>query len=164
MNTTLQNDREIRVSRVFDAPRSLVWRALTEPERLKRWWAPGVFTTPFISVDLRIGGLFRYCMRSPEGQDFWGRGVYTEIEPETRLAYQDSFTDADGNPVAPSYYGMQLTTIEESSVGIDLHEADGKTSMHIVYSAHTEIGAEREMAEQGWNEMIDRLIAELKKG
>ena len=158
------SDREILVTRVFDAPRQLVWRALTEPAMLQRWWAPSIFTTPFISVDLRIGGQFRYCMRSPEGQDFWGCGVYTEIVPEARLAYLDNFTDADGNTVPPSYYGMQLTTIEESRVEIDLADRDGKTEMVIRYISHAEIGAERAMAEQGWNEMVDRLARVFQQG
>lgn len=162
MQPLLDAERQIRITRTFDAPRSLVWRMLTEPEHLKRWWAPGVFTTPFISVDLKIGGLFRYCMRSPEGADFWGRGRYTEIQPESRLAYEDCFTDADGIPVPPSYYGMHLTTIEDSLVEVDLHDTDGNTRMEIVYTSYAEFGEERAMAEQGWNEMMTRLAAALQ--
>jgi uncharacterized protein YndB with AHSA1/START domain len=152
---------EIRIERLFDAPPTVVWSTLTEPEHLKRWWAPATFITPFISVDLRIGGLFRYCMRDQQGKDFWGRGRYTEIEVAARLAYQDCFTDADGNPVAPSFYGMQLATIEESTVEITLHDIHGQTRMEIRYISHSEIGEERAMAEIGWNEMMDRLADNL---
>src|SRR5918994_4170447 len=61
------------VERVFDAPRGLVFEAWTEPERLKRWWGPRGYTVPHCEIDLREGGVFHFCMRSPEGRDSWGR-------------------------------------------------------------------------------------------
>ncbi|MBI2756896.1 MAG: SRPBCC domain-containing protein, partial [Chloroflexi bacterium] len=76
---TVLSDREISITRTFEAPRELVFRAWTEPERLMRWWGPKVFTTPYCTVDLRPGGVWHYCFRSPDGQDSWGRAVYREV-------------------------------------------------------------------------------------
>jgi uncharacterized protein YndB with AHSA1/START domain len=63
------------ITRVLDAPRDLVFKAWTEPERVMRWWGPHGFTTLFCTIDLRPGGVFHHCMRSPEGQDFWSKGI-----------------------------------------------------------------------------------------
>src|SRR5207237_252740 len=73
------------ITRIFDAPRERVWKACTDPGEMKKWWGPKGFTTPVLSADLRIGGVFRYCMRSPEGKDYWGTGVYREIVLGKRL-------------------------------------------------------------------------------
>lgn len=54
--------RELVITRIFDAPRELVWKAWTEPERVKRWWGPKVFTAPFVKIDLHVGGEYLYCM------------------------------------------------------------------------------------------------------
>ena len=73
------------ITRIFDAPRERVWKAWTDPEQLKHWWGPKGFTTPVFRADLRVGGALLYCMRSPEGKDYWGTGVYREIVPVTRI-------------------------------------------------------------------------------
>ncbi len=81
--------KELTITRVFDAPRELVWKAWTEPERVKRWWGPKSFTTPVSKIDLRVGGKYLYCMRSPEGKDFWGTGIFREIVAPERLVMTD---------------------------------------------------------------------------
>ena len=83
--TATTAERTLIIERVFDAPRALVFKAWTEPERLVLWWGPRGFTMPACTMDARPGGAFRFCMRSPEGTDHWLRGVYREIvEPEDR--------------------------------------------------------------------------------
>jgi uncharacterized protein YndB with AHSA1/START domain len=149
------------ITRVFDAPRERVFRAWTEPARLLRWWAPTGFTTPFCTVDLRPGGVFRYCMRSPEGRDYWGRGVYREIVEPERIAYIDSFTDADGNPVPPSHYGMSSDFPSETSVTVVLAEHADRTTLSLQHSMGSASAAERDMCQQGWNQMLDALAAYL---
>jgi len=72
---------EFVISRVFDAPRDLVWKAWTEPERLLKWWGPRDFEILSADVDLRIGGIFLYHLRSPDGLEIWGKFVYREISP-----------------------------------------------------------------------------------
>lgn len=62
--------RELRLERILDAPRHLVWKALTDPELMKQWWGPERFTSPILTIDLRVGGKFHGCMRSPDGKDY----------------------------------------------------------------------------------------------
>jgi len=153
-------DREIVISRVFNAPRELVFKAWTEPDHLKRWWAPKGCTTPVCRVDLRPGGVFHYCMRLPEGREIWGLGIYREIVEPERIVYTDSFADADGKPVLPSYYGMSASHPSETLVTVTFAELAGKTKLTLVHSIALSV-EERGGAEQGWNQMLDRLAEEL---
>src|SRR5467141_4117540 len=95
----------------------------------KEWWGPKGFTTPFISVDLRVGGVFRYCMRSPEGKDYWGTGVYREIVPGKRIVYTDSFADEKGNVVPATYYGMSSDLPLEMLVTLTFEQEKGQTKV-----------------------------------
>jgi uncharacterized protein YndB with AHSA1/START domain len=99
-------DNELVIERVFDASRECVWRSWTEPERVSRWWGPKHFTTPFCRIDLRVGGTYLNCMRSPEGNDYWSTGTYREVDPPARLSCTDSFSDEKGVVVPASRYGM----------------------------------------------------------
>src|SRR3712207_5988559 len=103
-NMTNQTSNELVITRTFDAPRELVWRAWTEPEHFNRWWGPKDFAAPNSQMDVRVGGKYLYCMRSPDGQDYWGTGTYREVVPMERLVYTDSFADEQGNVVAASHY------------------------------------------------------------
>jgi uncharacterized protein YndB with AHSA1/START domain len=87
-------ESELVITRVFDAPRELVFKMWTEPKRCKKWWGPKVFTSPVVKIDLRVGGRYLNCMRSPEGKDYWSTGIYREIIPMKRLVMTDSFADA----------------------------------------------------------------------
>ena len=71
-------EQEVVVERQFTAPRTLMFQVFTQPEHLKRWWAPQPYTIPVCTIDLRPGGIWHYCMRSPEGQDHWARSVMVE--------------------------------------------------------------------------------------
>jgi len=153
-------ERDIAITRVFDAPRSLVFKAWTVPEHLIRWWAPKGFTTPFCKVNLCVGGVFHYCMRSPEGQDIWGIGVYREIVAPERIVYTDAFADAEGNPVPPAHYGMSASHPAETLVTVTFAEHVGKTKLTLRHSISESV-KERGGAEQGWTEMMDRLAEHL---
>jgi uncharacterized protein YndB with AHSA1/START domain len=159
---TTTSDQDIVITRVFDAPRDLVWKAWTKPERLMRWWAPKGFTTPVCTVDLRPGGVFHYCMRSPEGQDIWGIAVYREIVEPERIVYTDAFADAEGNPVPPAHYGMSSGHPPETLVTVTFAERGGKTTLTLLHSIPESV-EEREGTQQGWIEMLDRLAQELAK-
>ncbi len=87
---------QLALTRDFDAPRDLVWKAWTEPERLARWWGPAGSEIGVRSLDLRPGGVFHYGMRAPDGSEMWGRFVYREIEPPQRLVFVSSFSDETG--------------------------------------------------------------------
>ncbi|EFH85432.1 SRPBCC domain-containing protein [Ktedonobacter racemifer] len=92
-------EQEFVVERQFSAPRSLMFQVFTQPEHLKRWWAPQPYTIPVCTIDLRPGGIWHYCMRSPEGQDHWARSVYSEIVPPEKLVYSSTFADEHANPI-----------------------------------------------------------------
>jgi uncharacterized protein YndB with AHSA1/START domain len=102
-------EQELVMERYFSAPRQLLFQVFTRAEHLKRWWAPQPYTIPVCTIDLRHGGIWHYCMRSPEGQDQWARCVYREIVPPEKLVYTTTFADEHANPTE----GMpeHLTTV-----------------------------------------------------
>ncbi len=87
-------DREIVMTRVFDAPRELVFDAWTDPKHVAEWWGPRGFTTTVSEHDLRVGGLWRFVMHGPDGTDYQNRVVYREIVRPERLVYTHG-SDAD---------------------------------------------------------------------
>jgi len=76
-------EREFVISRVFDAPRELVWKAWTEAPRLAQWWGPKGCTIRVVKLDVRPGGIFHYAMQYKPGHDMWGRFIYREIAART---------------------------------------------------------------------------------
>ena len=149
-------------TRVFDAPRELVFRSWTEPEHLKRWWGPKGFTTPFCEIDLRPGGVFLYCMRSPEGRDHWGKGVYREIVVPERIVLTSSFADAQGNVVPATHYGMSPEWPLETLLTVAFEEEAGKTRVTLRYE-DVPPGVDRDETQQGWSESLERLGEYLAK-
>lgn len=87
------NSKEFVYSRTFDAPRDLVWKAWSEPERLAQWWGPKGCKLKVGSLDFRPGGIFHYGMEWQTGQIMWGRFVYREMVPPERLVFVNSFSD-----------------------------------------------------------------------
>ncbi|RYG38516.1 ATPase [bacterium] len=83
----LINDREIALTRTYDVPRSLVWRAWTEPDQIAAWWGPNGFSTTNHEMSVHPGGVWRFNMRGPDGTDYPNKVVYTEIVEPSRLAY-----------------------------------------------------------------------------
>ena len=92
-------EQEVIVQRQFTAPRTLLFQVFTRAEHLVRWWAPPPYTVPVCTIDLRPGGIWHYCMRSPEGQDHWARSVYSEIVLPEKLVYTSTFADEHANPI-----------------------------------------------------------------
>ena len=115
LQVTMPTDREIVMTRVFDAPRQLVYDAFRKPELLKRWFGPRGHSLVVCEVDFRIGGGFRFVLRGPNGKDMGMRGVYTELVPPERSVHMESFDDFPG----------------ESQVTAVLTERDGKTTLTV---------------------------------
>ncbi len=113
LKVTTPSDCEIVLTRVFDAPRHLVWDAFSKPELLKRWFGPRGWSLVVCEVDLRVGGGFRFVMRGPDGRDMGMRGVYREIVAPERSVHMESFDDYPG----------------ESQVTAVFVEHDGKTTL-----------------------------------
>jgi uncharacterized protein YndB with AHSA1/START domain len=155
--------QEILITREFDAPRETVFKAWTDCERLMRWWGPKDFTTPLCQIDLRPEGVFHYRMRSPEGKDYCGKSVYREIIEPERILYSDFFVDEKGNPVPATYYGMSPDWPQETLVTVTFAEDQGKTKLTVQHSVGPVPASERDMCEQGWTEMLDKLAGDLAK-
>jgi uncharacterized protein YndB with AHSA1/START domain len=136
------------ITRVLDAPRGLVFDALTNPEHLPHWFGFRDWTLPVCEIDLRPGGKWRYVMRGPDGEEMGMSGVYREIERPERLVYTESFDD---------YPGETLNT------GI-LIEEDGKTTFTatVLYESKEHRDAVLESGMQrGAAETYDRLAEHL---
>src|SRR2546428_12352194 len=98
LKVTAQSDREIVMTRVFDAPRNLVFDAYTKPDLLKRWLGVfGGYSMPVCEVDLRVGGTYRFVWRGPDGAEMEVRGVYREVVRPERLRHTQK-VDGGGGP------------------------------------------------------------------
>jgi uncharacterized protein YndB with AHSA1/START domain len=149
----------LTISRTFDAPRALLWKAWTDPDTLMRWWGPKHFTSPVAKIDLREGGKYLFAMRSPDGQEMYSTGTYKKIDPMNEIIYTDSFSDADGNVITPSVFGMGDDYPAESDVTVQFEDAQGKTRMTVM--ARRPQGIMGEYATAGWNESLDKLAHSL---
>jgi uncharacterized protein YndB with AHSA1/START domain len=155
-------ERGLAIERVFDAPRELVWQAWTDPEHVMRWWGPKGFTSPLCNSDVRVGGTYLYCERSPEGRDYWSTGTYKEIVEPERIVCTFSFADPEGNVVPATYYGMGDDIPLETLVTVTFEDLGGRTKLtlnHVGLPA----GEMSEMAGAGWNESLDKLANELAR-
>lgn len=97
LKVTTPTEREIVLTRVFNAPRHLVFEAFSKPELLKRWFGPRGWSLVVCEVDFRVGGGFRFVLRGPDGKDMGMRGVYHEIVPPERSVHMESFDDYPGD-------------------------------------------------------------------
>ena len=167
---------ELIITRIFHAPRELVWKAWTDPKHLMRWWGPKDFTSPVCKIDFRVGGKYLFCMRSSkllpappgsppitEGQEFWSTGVYREIVPLKRIVCTDSFADEKGNVVPASHYGMPGDDWPlEFIVTVTFEDAGGTTTMTLRHAGFP-AGEMGKMAGAGWNESFDKLAESLRE-
>ena len=80
-------DREIIITRTFDAPRELVWEAMTNPEHVVHWWGPNGFTTTIEKMDFRVGGVWKHVMHGPDGTDYPNKSTFTAIVKHERIEY-----------------------------------------------------------------------------
>jgi len=163
--TTTITEKDIIITRVFDAPRGRVWEAWTKPDHFKRWWGPKGFRSPSCAIDLRVGGKYLNCMRGagPDGvvRDYWTTGVYREIVPMERIVCTDSFADEKGNVVPASDYNMPGDWPLELLVTVTFEERDGRTEMTLRHAGIPE-GHMKDECETGWNESFDKLGESLK--
>lgn len=143
-----RHEHTVAVTRIFDAPRERVFAAWTRAEQLAHWFGPKGFGVHSCEVDSRPGGVFRLCLRSPEGVDYWVRGTYQEVVAPERLVVRCFADDAKG-----------VQRLEET---ITVHLAAEGDRTRLTLRA-TAAGAGPEAAamlrgmEQGWSETLDRL-------
>jgi uncharacterized protein YndB with AHSA1/START domain len=152
MTLTRTSDREFVLTRVFNAPRALVFAAWTRPEHVRKWYGCSTMTLTVCEIDLRVGGTYRYVMRSPDGVDHTMTGVYREIVPPKRLVYTERYltegfasNEAQVTVLFAEHGGMTTLT---STV---LHQSEADRDGHL------EAGMER-----GAAEVYNRLEAHLR--
>jgi uncharacterized protein YndB with AHSA1/START domain len=142
---TLPSDRETAITRTFNAPKKLVWEALTKPEHVRRWYGLRSNELVVCEIDLRVGGKWRYVMRAPDGNEYAFSGTYQELSPPDRLVSTELFEAMPG-----SEYLATMT----------LTESNGKTTLKntLLYQAkeHRD-GHIASGMEHGMNETFNRL-------
>ncbi|MGC4101116.1 SRPBCC family protein [Ferruginibacter sp.] len=146
--------KTISINRVFNLPLYKVWKAWSEPEYFIKWWGPEGFSCPYCTIDFKIGGRFLNAMRNPDGTDVWGTGTYTDIVPQHKIVYTDSFADSTGKIVESTFYKMPEMPLE-LLVTVTLEEVDGKTQMWLQHE-----GIPEEMYEdciKGWQSSFNKL-------
>jgi len=124
--TTETNDKDFVQERILDAPRELVFKAWTEPDRLAHWWGPVGFELGISKMDFRPGGIFHYSMKSAGGNEMWGKFVYHEIDAPERIVFVNSFSDPDGNTVRAPF--SETWPLEVYNT-LTLTEENGKTKL-----------------------------------
>jgi uncharacterized protein YndB with AHSA1/START domain len=143
--------RGLALTRLYDAPRELVFRAWTEPEQLRRWCAPTGFAIAAAGGEMRPGGSWHSTMRAPDGTEYRLVGRYTEVTPPERLVFTHAWLDAAGAP------GV------ETLVTVTLEERGGRTLLTLTQTGF-ETAAARDGHEGGWGETLDRLAGHLAAG
>jgi uncharacterized protein YndB with AHSA1/START domain len=151
-------EKQIVVSRSFDAPLELLWKAWTEPVHFMKWYGPKNFTTPSCEIDLKVGGRHLWSMQSPDGMQMHYTGTYKEIVPMERIVYTDSLSDAEGNVMSPSAMGMPEGSPMSMDVTVTFAHEDGRTTVTV---SHVGFGEGGDRAGMGWEQAFDKLTAVL---
>jgi uncharacterized protein YndB with AHSA1/START domain len=151
---TANND--LVLTRVMDVPREKLFRAWTEPELMKQWFAPLPWTTPHVEVDPRAGGTSMVVMRSPEGQDYPNSGVYLEVVKNEKIVFTDAYTEAWKPSAKPFFTG--IITFEDLGGGKTRYTA---TARH--WTAEDRETHEKMGFHEGWGQCASQLEALAKK-
>jgi uncharacterized protein YndB with AHSA1/START domain len=138
------------LSRTFEAPRALVFKALSQAEHLARWWGPAGWEWVKGELDFRPGGRFHYCMRLPAGPQMWGMFLYREIEAPRRIVFINGFSNEAGeltrHPMAPTW---PLEVINE----LTLEALDGRTVLTLRGQPHNASAIEQQTFAAGFDSM-----------
>ncbi len=141
-------ERAVTLTRVYDAPRALVWRAWAEPSRLAAWFGPRGFTSSVPELDLRVGGNLRIVMHGPDGNDYPMKGVFTTVEPPARLVFSSIAVDNEGNHLL------------EGETTVVLEEEGDKTKLTVHSHAKGLVPASPQMLagmDAGWSQSLDKM-------
>lgn len=167
--------KEFVISRVYDAPRDLVWKAWTQGERLAQWWGPKGCKIRVVKLELRPGGIFHYAMEFPAPQswlkgasEMWGRFVYREIAAPEKIVFVNSFSDAQGGITrAPFSQTWPLEIINTMTLAVK----DGKTALtlragpaDVTNEEYETFAGMHDSMRQGFGGTFDQLADYLAKG
>jgi uncharacterized protein YndB with AHSA1/START domain len=161
------NTQEFVITRTFDAPRDLVWKAFTEQKHLAQWWGPPGSTVKNAEMDLRPGGRYHFCSAFPDGNRIWGLFRFLDITPVEKILYLHSFSDEAGNVAASPFGGPWPARIHTSLLFTDEGGKTGFTLRQFPLDASPEeeeaFNALFEGMRMGWGATLDNLDAYLAK-
>jgi uncharacterized protein YndB with AHSA1/START domain len=158
MASSIINEQErMVITRVFDAPRELVWKAWTNPKYITQWWGPQGFSCPVCKVDFRPGGKFLISMKSPDGKEFYNGGEYHEIVEHEKIVSSMYFADAHGNKVEAAELGLEHEAIEDA-FDVTLFEdlGNGQTKLTFIGNEPME-SAKNSGQVEGWNQILEKV-------
>lgn len=159
MGNTANGKERMVVTRVFDVPRPLLWKAWTEPLYVMQWWGPKGFTSPVCKIDFRVGGKFLFCMKSPDGWEGWNGGEYHEIVLYEKIVYSMYFADSEGNKIDPAQYGIEHEATDDTlDVVIFEDLGNGQTKLTLIGNESLEDAKDSGQLE-GWNETFEKVAA-----
>ena len=157
------------ISRVFNAPRDVVWKAWTEEQHLKHWWGPKGCKIEIAKLDVRPGGIFHYVMRYSTGASMWGRFTYVEIAAPERLVFRNAFSDEAGGITRAPFPGTGTFPLEIENT-VTFEERGGQTTITLHGLPHNASDEERKFFEGmfasmqgGFGGTFDQLAAYLKR-
>jgi len=157
-NAATETERMV-VTRVFDAPRELVWKAWTDPKYVMQWWGPKGFTCPSCEIDFRVGGKFLWCMRTPDGQEGWNGGEYHEIVPHEKIVFSMYFADSKGNKLEAAELGIEHEAVEDAHDVVFFEDlGNGQTKLTFIGNDTMRDAIESGQLE-GWKETLDKVAA-----
>jgi uncharacterized protein YndB with AHSA1/START domain len=142
-------DKTLVLTRVFDAPREMVFSAWTECDHLLKWWGPKGFTNHSCSVDPRTGGSFSIVMRGPDGTDYPGAGTFQEVTPPERIVFTNGAQDKDGSPILDGW-----------STAVFTEQPGGKTLLTLTTRAIARVPIGKQYIagmEAGWSQSLEKL-------
>ena len=162
-NNKVNETERMVVTRVFDAPRELVWKAWTDPKYVMQWWGPKGFTCPACEMDFRVGGKTLLCMRMPDGQEGWNAVEYHEIVLHEKIVSSMYFSDSKGNKIEPEELGIEDEAIE-GAYDVTLFEdiGNGQTRLTLIGNEPMESAKESGQFE-GWVETFDKVAAVVER-
>ena len=155
-NPTTASERELVLTRVFDAPREKVYRAWTDPELLKQWFVPRPWSIAAADLDVRGGGASRIVMRDPDGNDYPNEGVYLEVVENERLVFTDAYTAGWQPTEKPFFTG--IITFEDIGGGKTRYTARARHWTMEAKEEHEKMGFH-----EGWGQCADQLAELLSK-
>jgi uncharacterized protein YndB with AHSA1/START domain len=156
----VDRDNPLRIERVFDFPRELVFDAWTSADLLTQWFAPTGCTLHVERLDIRPGGGYQWCVRSP-AFDCWTIGTYLEVTPPERIVFTSAIADAAGNPATSASQGHDPAWPAETLVTVTFVERGNQTVVTLEQSVSAAL-AKRTGAYPGWIDMLDRLDSQLR--
>jgi uncharacterized protein YndB with AHSA1/START domain len=153
---------DLVVTRVFEAPVELVWKAWTEPQHVMQWWGPNCFTSPSAKMDVREGGTSLVCMRAPKefgGQDMYSTWAYQRIVPMQRIEYVHNLADKDGNNVDPVAMGMTADFPRDQRHVVTFKDVGNRKTEMTVTEYDWTVGQMLELSKTGLNQCLDKMAA-----